>query len=129
MTPEAQQLIDDLQALDGPSREMDVRLFNRANKANKLEARPWRGGYAVFSKQGWERPLRTFFTESIDAAMTLIPDGFLFGGIRPINKGEFQCELISKTVVGCYKYGEHKSIPIAIIIAAIKAGEVEREMK
>ena len=116
MTPEAQQLIDDLQALDGPSREMDARIYNYFFSSAAVSV-------------GGMFPAQPKYTSSIDSSMTLIPDGFLFGGIRPINKDEFQCELISKTVVGCYKYGEHKSIPIAIIIAAIKAGEVEREMK
>ena len=113
MTPEAQNLIDDLQALDGPSREVFMRAYRLLNPSAGVSKHSWRFVHLVDSKAYH------------DAALILIPDGMVMSIIGSGDIPEVWLWWKSGGF-GTKSSGEHKSIPHAIIIAAINAGEVER---
>lgn len=68
-----QDLIARLEKLPGPDRELDADIFR---------ALGWRSFGGIFNQQWWEGPSGErckavpFFTASIDAALTLVPEGY-----------------------------------------------------
>lgn len=124
MTPEAQQLIDDLRALDGPSREMDARLS--VYSGFYLDGQV-QGSAIVFSDG--EVCYSNKYTASIDAALTLIPDGWtIWSVINEVDIKTYSAYLVKMEFSGPKTAGHHnKSIPIAILIAAIKASEADKD--
>lgn len=121
MNHETQKLIDDLRALDGPDREMDARVARRFGtqwgyrETVDLESRSVSVCQCVSSS----------VTASIDAAMALIPDGWQ---VFSMNSGPYSYvfTLANFNEDEFYHTASHKCAPIAILITAIMAMEVER---
>lgn len=115
------KLILALQRAEGPSRALDEEIALACGWTRKpdhscswLWMRP--------DGQGWYRDSDTppWFTSSIDAALTLVPEGFWWEVTSPF--GEVRRARASiYTKSNCVGYARHKTPAIAICIAALEA--------
>ena len=128
-------LIEKLEAADGPSRELDAEIgcklhgnnYGLASALNSYAVMPEKDD-RVETGHYWEvcsgastliKSLK--YSSSIDAAMTLIPDGWDLFSVNLI-QGDFEYDVAVSRGRGPYGC-QHKSIPIAICIAALRARE------
>lgn len=97
------ELIAALEAADKPSRELDASI-----------------GSLIGTYVGFEPPPR--YTSSIDAALTLLPDGAMWRLGRHLVPDD-QPEHAYSARVGGPRYYDHSSPAIALCIAALRARE------
>lgn len=81
-------LADKVEALEGPSREVDCWIENRLGLARFVPDRPSPFGEGWLDKRVEPRP----YTASLDAAMTLVPEGWVLR-LSQIRFGMWQVEL------------------------------------
>ena len=127
------QLIEDLQAAEVGTRELDLRVaiacgvFAPDNTWKKTGEHTWHKNFVMgdgIRYSNWDDCFQPkFYSTSIDAAMTTIPERWEFGAMLSyVLSGQklYEPELWDKeseeTIIGT-----HKSIPIAICIASLYA--------
>lgn len=106
-------LIERLEKLDGPCRECDAEI------AELLGIQAWE---YVKSGFGSKEIIAPSFTDSIDAALTLVPDGWELWTAFYLNCQYEVCfHIPDETSASTTSHGEHKYFAIAICIAALRA--------
>ncbi len=107
--------IERLEALTGPDREVDLELW-WACKANNSSGLPMDPDYKAHNLKMNDAPA---YTASIDAALTLVPQGWSFAlfGKREV----IDCELFLRNTNTVVSVHDAVSEPIALCIAALKA--------
>lgn len=78
MDKETSELIEKIEGASGPDREMDAEI------ARAIGRIPPHAGYAAMDDVAWDRGLGysvPAYTSSIDAAMTLVPEGWWLAGL------------------------------------------------
>ncbi len=117
-------ILDRLQALTGPDREVDALIYIRIGAKPPAEgAFYWTSPSGTIEHYAASIP---HFTGSIDAAMTLVPEGydFILSGIE----GDYSAEVGPESSVVAHTAQDIIGGPaIALCIAAIKAEEAQHE--
>ena len=120
-------LIKQLEEATGPDRELDYHLHCHANPSA-----PW-----MLTKDGYLSELTPsgehyryidspWYTDSVDAALTLVPEGFCLYRIQYHDQSDdWGVYIIKLPNIDDQWLGEHPSLPLAICIAALRAMEVE----
>lgn len=122
---EMTELIKRLEAATGPSRELDADIA----RATGLQVKKGQLGgwvYIAEGRTGWE--LLPYFTESVDAALTLVPEGWSSSlniypvQVKPTPIWKAASHVNPNDGSGRSGYlGDSATPPIALCIAALKA--------
>lgn len=132
MAAEIEKLIERLERLTGPDREADVRVWSWLTKRN-LEEKLIRWllsegeieeDYGRAAKKGLNCDIMVevpHYTSSIDAALTLVPEGHSTTFHTSAKKTQALCKVRGETVYWSEQQGEHKTPAIALCIAALRA--------
>jgi len=126
-------LITRLEALTGPSREVDAEIAKaigwRDFISDKVPAYYW------IDEENRPRLEVPYFTGSLDAALTLVPEGCVwalnFASMATIMKvGTKKFDIIDGVIVGQWPENQREgefpvSVAIALCIAALKAREAD----
>lgn len=116
--------------LDGPSYEMDCAIWDaiypgeRAARFEKLTAKgsPYHMRLGLADMDGYVRPLRAF-TASLDAAMTLVPEGWQWY-VTSCDEEDIAQACVTSPLDhdkdgGCKDYAVHASAPALALTAAV----------
>lgn len=127
-----QNIIARLQAASGPNRETDGLIWAEIDGRDVREAdgmvlaksrRPPHDECVV----GYKKPPIERYTSSVDAALTLIPEGlFYLVGIGRVRSGEplAAAQILRPVTLDQVAEAEADTLPVAICIAALKARAV-----
>ena len=114
------KLADRVEALDGPDREVDVEVALCTGWENRLGAKQeWLKPNGFASTEG-----PPYFTASLDAAMTLVPDGWLWEVGNYAAKGDATVthpNYNPDTYNGIQVWVEAKTPALALCAAALRA--------
>lgn len=109
-TAQLERIVERLQRAAGPDRDIDAAICKACNIPWSSDEEGNFGGYGIM-------PRRVKFTSSIDAARTLVPEGWY---VRKLN--QFSDGWYCTVVRGEENYsGDQKPPAIALCIAALKA--------
>jgi len=121
MTTDTHSLITRLESLTEPSREVDALV----HQASQPELADMSTGCAPGWLTGGEHKFLIKvpeYTASIDAALTLVPEGWFVhecGQISPRDDSNWYC-ILARPSAGISQ-SNHKSFPVALCIASLKA--------
>lgn len=114
------ELIAALEAATGPSRELDAHIH--AARFPELQSPPWVNRGGVWVDTSSEDPNMAFpaqYTSSIDAAMSLVPDGWDW--CVACISGNWDAQVGEADTFMAEGAGSKASAAIALCIAALKA--------
>lgn len=122
-------LLSRLQALTEPSREIDAEIFERFGKVNEDHCRSWcaMDGRTNLKRKDFIRAWAPSYSESLHAALTLVPGGWTVGVHSDCNGRWFaemrQCGV--GTHISWPSAGNARAVngAIALLIAIMKAKE------
>lgn len=112
------ELIEALEKATGPSRELDAEIMLVTEWSEVWVTDTITGPEYIWQRGGIRTGSPGRFTDSIDAARTLVPEGMCWNldsvGVAYVHKAG---------VKAIHHYGEHfdHCLPIALVIAALKA--------
>ena len=116
------EIIVALEAATGPDRKLDAKILLAAYPGLGLK----KGfGEGYYSSSGIHTAVE-FYTDSIDAALTLVPDGWRKNVILDPDAADFPASVM---IAHGFSHdqvfrGAGKSLPLALCIAALRAREV-----
>lgn len=113
------ELIKRLEAATGPDLELDAEIAMSAGLAERRNDFV----YVMHPVEGSTHDLwlNVPYTASIDAALTLVPEGWrIWQMVRPASGEPWTVQAVP-AVGGWAKEGDHRELPIALCIAALRA--------
>ena len=135
------KLADKIEALEGPSREVDAEIWAYVHGPADcyIKQSPFNGAWCVYytSRDGKERlcetrrgmPDKLAYTASLDAAMTLVPEGYDWFKLRRLDR-------LPHMIVepahregnprDYYHFGTARTPALALCAAALRAREANR---
>jgi hypothetical protein len=114
------ELIAALEAATGPDRELDLRIARDVMNSEPLKHAAGLSDELIMA-QAWAPMPR--YTASLDAAVTLVPEGYVWRMHAPANlpTGKWVAEIYMQPMWGTCRDGAHAFSPaIALVIAALK---------
>lgn len=129
----SQELIVALEKATGPDRELDALIYCATNAPPEGADKIWAVGVDVFWAGGTVKQGPLFlkgvnlpaYTSSIDAAMTLVPEGWYCVEILRDNEGEWVPRLHQNKRGLLSAHANHPRLSIALCIAALKARDAK----
>lgn len=117
-------LIEQLEAATEPSRELDAEISITIGEMTPKQVQEWREHIDIlhFPEVDVQEP--EYWTSSIDAAMTLLPEGWVWAMANNFHAPGYVVGLHRKTPFAAAE-GESGVPAIAICIAALKAKEAK----
>ena len=106
-------LADQLEKAEIGSRELDARIAEAISAEDVLIQTDIATRAAPFLSKGVN-----FYTTSVDAALSLVPEGWTIFGLIEGND-EFMFTLVNSEI--SFKHGEAKTLPLAISAASLRA--------
>ncbi len=128
-------LIDALEAAEGPSRELDARIWKLVDPQAHESCR--QSALKICRRRYWDVALvdgiveenADAYSESLDAALSLVPEGHSLAGlweaVNPKDRPWWGCDVRRDDPYGCISVHGSATPALALAIAALRAMEAD----
>jgi len=124
-------IIERLEKAEGPSRELDAEIWERLGLVDEKHCARWRAmdGRKDLTRERFVRAWAPEFTESLDAALTLVPEGWSWKLVHEPHDGLYRVVMrqAPRLEIVALAYVVTKATPaLALCLAALKARQQEK---